>query len=159
MIHTTCMHTQHTWKHTHTNITTHVTFLTGVVLHYAIVSASLWWLVHVASIFYAIVFPFHSRRTLSKYKRIYLIPSLVGRYTRSSLFECVCMCVCPHKFMYVCMYVCIYVCMYACMYAFRNVYIYIYVFIETRTCTPTCICMHVHVCHALVSMHYTAVYV
>ena len=67
--------------HTHTHI--HITNLrilsvaipVGVILHYVIVSASLWWLFHVASIFYTITFPFHARRTLLKHKCIYLIPS------------------------------------------------------------------------------------
>ena len=74
-----CICNTHGNMHTNPCTHAHITILIGVVVHYVIVSASLWWLFHVATIFYAIVFPFHSRRTLSKYKYIYLIPSLVGR--------------------------------------------------------------------------------
>ena len=51
----------------------------GIVVHYIFVSVFLLWLLHVTSLFYAIVFPFSARKTLSKYKHVYLIPTFIGK--------------------------------------------------------------------------------
>ena len=62
-----------------TGIYTRLFLHAGIVLHYVFVSLSLFWLLHVTSIFYAIVFPFSARKTLSKYKHMYLIPTFIGK--------------------------------------------------------------------------------
>ena len=59
----------------------------GIVVHYVLVSIFLLWLLHVTSIFYAIVFPFSARKTLSKYKHVYLIPTFIGKLRMHTLFN------------------------------------------------------------------------
>ena len=54
-------------------------FFTGVVLQFYIVNASVWWLFHVLSIFYAVMFPFKARRWKKKEKYIHLVLLIVGK--------------------------------------------------------------------------------
>ena len=64
----------------------------GIVVHYVVVSMSLFWLFHVTSIFYAVVFPFSARKNLSKYKHVYLIPTFIGKLRMHSLFDILLLC-------------------------------------------------------------------
>ena len=52
---------------------------TGVVLQYFIVNATVWWLFHLLSIFYSVMFPFTARRWKKKEKYIHLALLIVGK--------------------------------------------------------------------------------
>ena len=83
----------HTHTHTHTNTHTnkhlHTSSFAGVVANYVLISASLWWLFHVVSIFCAIAFPFQTRKTLSRFKHIYLIPTFIGEWSMVWTYACI----------------------------------------------------------------------
>ena len=48
-------------------------------MQFYIVNASVWWLFHVLSIFYAVMFPFTARRWKQKEKYIHLVLLIVGK--------------------------------------------------------------------------------
>ena len=52
---------------------------TGVVLQYFVVNATVWWLFHLLSIFYSVMFPFTARRWKKKQKYIHLVLLIIGK--------------------------------------------------------------------------------
>ena len=55
----------------------------GVIFQYCLVNASSWWILHVSSIFYAVMFPFKARMWKSKQKYIHLFLVAIGVFQTS----------------------------------------------------------------------------
>ena len=58
-------------------------FYTGVVLNYFLVNATSWWIFHVSSIFYKVMFPFKARMWKKKEKYIHLFLLVIGTFLKS----------------------------------------------------------------------------